>query len=155
MDRYDNYPEAHSAPAASSRVRQREEGTTLTRRGPIDLPFLFLVLIILSIGVIMVFSASFASAYYSEDDATKYLRKQLIFAFLGVAGMVTISYFPSTFFRRISTAFLIFTLLMLALVPYLASARLPWARTAGSTWGSPPSSPQSSRNSPSYSPSPQ
>ena len=33
-------------------------------RGPMDLPFLMLVLLLTGIGVIMVFSASFATAYY-------------------------------------------------------------------------------------------
>ena len=32
-------------------------------RGPMDLPFLMLVLLLTGIGVIMVFSASFATAY--------------------------------------------------------------------------------------------
>ena len=35
-------------------------------RGPLDLPFLMLVLLLTGIGLIMVFSASYASAYYNE-----------------------------------------------------------------------------------------
>ena len=38
-------------------------------RGSIDVPFLLLVLLLLTIGVVMVLSASFARAYYSS--ATK------------------------------------------------------------------------------------
>ena len=34
-------------------------------RGPLDLPFLMLVLLLTGIGLIMVFSASYASAYYN------------------------------------------------------------------------------------------
>ena len=33
-------------------------------RGPVDLPFLMLVLMLTGIGVVMVFSASFATAFY-------------------------------------------------------------------------------------------
>ena len=36
-------------------------------RGPIDLPFLALVMILVAVGVIMVLSASFASAMYNLD----------------------------------------------------------------------------------------
>ena len=34
-------------------------------RGPVDLPFLMLVLMLLGIGMVMVFSASYATAYYT------------------------------------------------------------------------------------------
>ena len=37
--------------------------------GPIDLPFLALVMILVAIGLIMVLSASYASAMYNLDPA--------------------------------------------------------------------------------------
>ncbi len=37
-------------------------------RGPMDLPFLMLVLLLLGIGLIMMFSASYATAYYHDGD---------------------------------------------------------------------------------------
>ena len=37
-------------------------------RGPMDLPFLMLVLMLVGIGLIMMFSASFASAYYDSSQ---------------------------------------------------------------------------------------
>ena len=36
-------------------------------RGPMDLPFLMLTLLLLGIGLIMMFSASFATAYYDPN----------------------------------------------------------------------------------------
>ena len=36
-------------------------------RGPMDLPFLMLVVLLTGIGVIMVFSASYATAYYDSS----------------------------------------------------------------------------------------
>ena len=38
-------------------------------RGPMDLPFLMLVMILLGIGLIMMFSASYATAYYDSKVA--------------------------------------------------------------------------------------
>lgn len=76
-------------------------------RGPVDIPFLMLTLLLLSIGVIMVLSASYASAYYDLNketggNATYYFVKQLIFALMGVAIMLVASRFPMTFYRRFS-----------------------------------------------------
>lgn len=53
----------------------------------LDLPFLLLVLILLVFGLIMMFSASYANAYYYKDNSFHYISRQLIFAVLGVAAM--------------------------------------------------------------------
>ncbi len=53
--------------------------------GPVDLPFLMLVVLLTVIGLITVYSASFASAYYEDGDASLYFRKQL---FMGLGGML-------------------------------------------------------------------
>ncbi len=45
-------------------------------RGPMDLPFLMLVVLLTGIGVIMVFSASYATAYYEGRDPTFYFFRQ-------------------------------------------------------------------------------
>ena len=37
-------------------------------RGPLDLPFLMLTMLLLGVGLIMMFSASFATAYYNDGD---------------------------------------------------------------------------------------
>ena len=76
-------------------------------RGPMDIPFLMLTLLLLTIGVVMVLSASYASAYYDLSNetggsATYYFAKQLIFALLGVAIMFVASRFPMSFYRRFS-----------------------------------------------------
>ncbi|MBR5479027.1 MAG: putative lipid II flippase FtsW [Clostridia bacterium] len=55
-------------------------------QGVIDYPFLVISLLILSIGLLMVFSASYPSAYYSPDDisSTHYFFKQGAFAIIGL-----------------------------------------------------------------------
>ena len=89
------------------------------RRGPIDLPFLVLTIIILTIGVIMVLSASFARAYYASGDPTKYFVRQLVFAVSGVALMILASRMPITFIRRMSMPLLLASIVLLALVPII------------------------------------
>ena len=60
-------------------------------RGPMDLTFLVLVLILLSVGLIRLFSASYAYSYYYEGNSFYYITRQLIFAGLGVVGMLVVS----------------------------------------------------------------
>lgn len=60
-------------------------------RGPVDLPFLMLVLMLTGIGVVMVFSASFATAFYVNDNPTYYFMRQLLFAVAGIAIMYVTS----------------------------------------------------------------
>lgn len=58
----------------------------------IDLPFLFLVLTIVVIGLVMLFSASYPSAYYlHKGDSFYFIRKQLLFAVVGIIAMLAIS----------------------------------------------------------------
>ena len=73
-------------------------------RGRIDIPFLLLTLLLLTIGVIMVLSASFPRAYYTTTikSPTYYFTRQLIFALGGVGVMLIMSRFPMSFYRRFS-----------------------------------------------------
>ena len=50
-----------------------------------DIPFLLILLLLLSYGLIMLFSAGYAVALYRRGDAYTYIRPQLLFAALGVA----------------------------------------------------------------------
>ncbi|MCH5296962.1 MAG: cell division protein FtsW [Ruminococcus sp.] len=59
----------------------------------IDLPFCIIILVLLTIGTIMMFSASYANAYYYQDDSYYYLKRQLIFIALGVFAMGFMSFF--------------------------------------------------------------
>jgi len=68
------------------------KGAVKKSRGKIDLTFLILVLVILTIGLIMLFSASFVDALYREGDSFFYIKKQLIFAVVGIGAMLFIAY---------------------------------------------------------------
>ncbi len=53
-----------------------------------DVPFLILLLLLLSYGLLMLFSAGYAVALYRRGDAYTYIRPQLLFAALGHGGYV-------------------------------------------------------------------
>ena len=92
------------------------------RRGPIDLPFMLLTLLILTIGVVMVLSASFARAYYTDsigNNPTYYFGRQLLFAVSGTALMLAASRFTVNFYKRVAMPLLIGSVFMLVLVPFI------------------------------------
>ena len=85
----------------------------------VDLVFLALTMVLLTVGVVMVLSASFVRAYYTEGSATYYFVRQLIFAVTGIVIMLTASRFPISFYRRLSFPFLAATLVLLLLVLFI------------------------------------
>lgn len=101
-------------------------------RGPIDLPFLALVMLLTAIGLIMVLSASYASAMYNLDAAVNtegdpfyYFKRQFGFAVLGVIGMFVVSRIDYQQFRWMSVFALGGSIILLMLV------FTPLGRTAG------------------------
>ena len=61
------------------------------RRGKIDIPFLVITLILLAFGLVMLFSASYAYAFYNKGNSFYYIERQLLFAVMGVAAMLAVS----------------------------------------------------------------
>ncbi len=85
-------------------------------RGPMDLPFLMLVLLLTGIGVVMVFSASYATAYYEGRDPAFYFLRQALFAGAGLAIMYVISKINYETFRWLSVFALGLAILLLIAV---------------------------------------
>ena len=88
-------------------------------RGPMDLPFLMLTLMLSGIGLIMMFSASYASALYDESvgyNPTYYIARQAIFAVGGVAVMYLVSKLNYQWFRWMSVFALAGAILLLIAV---------------------------------------
>ena len=87
------------------------------KRSPgMDKPYLLLTLLLLLIGIVMVFSASFASAYYTSGEPLKIFQRQAIFAIVGVALMIVVSYFRVRTISRWSAHLLLISIAMLVLV---------------------------------------
>ncbi|MCG0276987.1 MAG: putative lipid II flippase FtsW [Thermanaeromonas sp.] len=88
----------------------------LRRAGTIDFGLLLSVLVLLSMGIIMVFSASAVTAANNLGDAFYFLKRQLAWAGLGLTGMATLMRMPYTVFRRLANPLLGISLLLLILV---------------------------------------
>lgn len=96
-------------------------------RGPIDLPFLMLVLILLGIGLIMLLSASSYAALYDTTAGYKpsdgimgdpffYFKKQAIYAAVGVGLMLLVSRLDYQHLRILSVPVLLMAIFLLVLV---------------------------------------
>ena len=85
-------------------------------RGSMDIPFLILVLVLMGIGLLMLFSASFATAYYENLSSTYYFTRQGIFALAGLFIMFIISFMDYRRFRALSPLLLAVSIGLLILV---------------------------------------
>lgn len=65
---------------------------TRGERGSVDSSFLVLVLVVLTCGLVMMFSASYAYAYYYFGNSFHFIGRQLVFAVAGVAAMFFIAF---------------------------------------------------------------
>jgi len=73
------------------------------RRGEcVDIPFLTLVLLLLGVGLVMLYSASYAQSEYDTSYAitTRYLQKQAICAALGLVAMAVLTRIPVELWLR-------------------------------------------------------
>ena len=83
-------------------MKRMEAAAKEAGRGPIDVPFLLLVLLLTGVGLIMLLSASFPSAYYESGDPLYYFKRQAAFATLGLAAMVVIGRINYARFRGVA-----------------------------------------------------
>ncbi len=96
------------------------------KRGEPDLSFCVLVLILLSMGLLMVLSSSFARAYYDPGKVTGgngayFFIRQLIFALAGTFLMFATSKIPMSLYRKYSVHFLVASVILLLLVPFVGT----------------------------------
>ena len=123
MDRYQERKrrEQEAERARRERVQRRKEKEAESRelaKGPIDLPFCLLVLLLTAIGLVMLLSASFPSAYYETDgqDPMHYFVRQGVFAAMGIAAMFLIGRINYQRFRGVAKLMLYLAIILLVLV---------------------------------------
>ena len=68
----------------------------------VDYPFLFLLMLLLTVGLLMLWSASFPQSEYDSGytDSGRYLRKQAVCAVIGLGAMYLFSRIPAHFWYR-------------------------------------------------------
>ena len=89
--------------AKANRLSAKENRpVTIHRDDNVDYPFLILVLLLLAVGLIMLYSASYAQSEYDTGytDSARYLRKQAVCAAIGLGAMYFFSRIPASFWYR-------------------------------------------------------
>ncbi|MBQ9414911.1 MAG: FtsW/RodA/SpoVE family cell cycle protein, partial [Clostridia bacterium] len=88
-----------------------------------DVPLLLVLLVLLTIGLTCMFSASYAYSYYQNDgDSYLYIRKQLIFAAVGLAAMFLFSIIDYRIWHKLSLPVLGVAVLLLIIVLLIPSS---------------------------------
>lgn len=80
--------------------KRKEKSFSSFLNNPIDFTLLITIILLLSIGLVMVLSASSPSALADTGDSYKYFSKQLIFAILGIFTMMAISKIDYRFYQK-------------------------------------------------------
>ena len=108
----------------------------LISKGPLDITFLALVIALLTIGIVMMFSASYINAWYDSsypvnNDPYYYVKNQILFAVIGVVLMIAISYIKTDVYRDFTGLITVVSLLLLVYVlinPYIIPGKEQFKR---------------------------
>lgn len=98
-----------------------------------DINLLFPVLFLVGIGIVMVYSSSSALALKKFGSDYYFLKKQAIFALIGIIALVVCRHFPYRFYRSLTYPFLFLALVLLAAIKftgfgYSAGGSARWLR---------------------------
>lgn len=104
-----------SAPGALTALQKRR-GRALPA---FDLPFLAILLALLSFGLLMLYSAGYAVALYRRGDAYTYIRPQLLFAALGAVAMYMASRIDYHIWHKLAWPLLGISLALLVIVLFM------------------------------------
>ncbi len=68
----------------------------------VDIPFLVILLLLLAVGLVMLYSASYAQSQYDTGYTVsgRYLQKQAVCAVIGLVAMVVLSRIPAAFWYK-------------------------------------------------------
>ena len=116
------YPDSPAQQPAGERLPDPQAGrrrVILDERGLLDVPFLVLTVLLVLIGVLMMFSASYARAYSTEGKATYYFARQAVFAIVGIGIMLFFSTWNYQIWRSVSFFILAAAIVFLLLVPLI------------------------------------
>ena len=110
--------EALARQERQQRRRELEQESRELAKGPIDLPFFILVMLLTGVGLVMLLSASFPSAYYESEgkNPLSYFIRQGVFAIMGVAAMLFIGKINYQRFRGLAKPLLYLSIILLVLV---------------------------------------
>lgn len=92
--------------------RKKSEYTS----GKLDITFLSFVLILLTVGLVMLYSASYAFSYNQYGNSYKFITRQAMFAAVGVAVMLVVSRIDYHIWRKFAWVLYVLSTVMLAVL---------------------------------------
>lgn len=124
LERTYNYDSQPDTIQPQKKVKNKKSKISLfgySQKGKIDMPFFVLVIALLTVGLIMMFSASFVSALYNtpDNDSLYYIKRQMLFAVAGVVAMVIISKIDYKLVRKYTLPLFVGTVVLLVVVRLL------------------------------------
>lgn len=117
MNKTIQFPTSQPERLPDSQRSAPKEKIILDERGMLDMPFLILTVLLVLIGVVMMFSASYASAYATEGSSTYYFARQGVFALIGIGAMLFVSRLNYQMWRALSFPILAVTAGFMLLTP--------------------------------------
>jgi len=84
--------------------------------GKPDIMLLLVTLILVSVGMVMIYSSSFIIAQDRFGDEYHFLKKQIIFGFIGLIIMVVLSKFPYLMWKKAAYLVVIMSIVLLSLL---------------------------------------
>lgn len=115
MPQYSQHPPVKHTEKMRRKAVERKH-LLAAKGGRMDVPFLLLTLLLTVIGLVMLFSASFPSAYYETGNPAYYFKRQAIFAALGLSAMFVVAKINYQRWRGAARMLLIFSIFLLILV---------------------------------------
>jgi cell division protein FtsW len=88
-------------------------------QGSMDIPFLIILMTIVTVGLVMLFSASYTYSYYNRGSSTQIFTRQLIFAVIGLVAMFAISKIRYEYLRLVALIVFGASLFLLVIVLFL------------------------------------
>lgn len=96
-----------------AKLKKKKSANTV---GKLDITFLSFVLILLTVGLVMLYSSSYAYSYSHYGNSYKFISRQAMFAVVGVAVMLVVSRIDYHFWRKFAWILYAVSTAMLALL---------------------------------------
>ncbi len=117
---------AKSAALERRREKDREwdsdKSIQRVRQG-VDRPMLIIIILLVCLGSVMVFSASYPNAQTFKDNGLYYIYRHLIFVGIGIAAMTVFAMFRYTVYRAFAIPLALIAVALLLLVFVMGAAR--------------------------------
>lgn len=87
-------------PSVQQTIAKKPSRDRRAKIGRMDISFFFLIVVLVTIGLVMVFSASYATSLNENDSGLYLVMKQTAFVAMGLVAMYVLSYIPYQLYLR-------------------------------------------------------